>query len=307
MTTTYELYTNENGTPKAVEGKAPAIIERVEALEEKSDDCLPLAGGTMTGSIDFERGNVTGVSGTYAGVELNGNKNSPSNGATFVARAPDAQDLPNCAVMIARDGTNFHNVVLRPDGTFTKDGQTIFTSAGGTMTGTIDVSYLFAKKSTDDSELNMYGSTAENHGGRLTLYGQDSQWSNGGFSLIATNSKSGQWVQLSGEPDGMLTWGGKTVLTSDKDWTVSGGTNGWARHGSTGLTIQWGFLEVAGNTPTQVWPARSFTSTLIIKASYGWNEETGYVASGWTDGVSCWVRSSGTHTKSIFWLAIGFS
>lgn len=33
MTTTYELYTNENGTPKAVEGKAPAIIERVGALE----------------------------------------------------------------------------------------------------------------------------------------------------------------------------------------------------------------------------------------------------------------------------------
>ena len=33
MTTTYELYTNENGTPKAVEGKAPAIIERVEALD----------------------------------------------------------------------------------------------------------------------------------------------------------------------------------------------------------------------------------------------------------------------------------
>lgn len=33
MATTYELYTNENGTPKAVEGKAPAIIKRVEALE----------------------------------------------------------------------------------------------------------------------------------------------------------------------------------------------------------------------------------------------------------------------------------
>lgn len=33
MTTTYELYTNENGTPKAVEGKAPAILERVETLE----------------------------------------------------------------------------------------------------------------------------------------------------------------------------------------------------------------------------------------------------------------------------------
>ena len=38
MTTTYELYTNENGTPKAVEGKAPAIIERVEALDTDVTD-----------------------------------------------------------------------------------------------------------------------------------------------------------------------------------------------------------------------------------------------------------------------------
>ena len=149
MTTTYELYTNENGTPKAVEGKAPAIIERVENLETSvenietsvetaqatADACLPLIGGAMSGAIGFERGNVTGVSGTYAGIELNGNKNNPSNGATFVARAPDAQDLPNCAVIIARDGTNFHSVVLKPDGTLTKDGQTIFTSTGSWKSG----------------------------------------------------------------------------------------------------------------------------------------------------------------------------
>lgn len=72
MTTTYELYTNENGTPKAVEGKAPAILERVEALEgtlgngvvtsvngntgditPEQTGCLPLSGGTMTGGINF--------------------------------------------------------------------------------------------------------------------------------------------------------------------------------------------------------------------------------------------------------------
>lgn len=41
MTTTHELYTNENGTPKAVEGKAPAIIERVEALDTALADKAP--------------------------------------------------------------------------------------------------------------------------------------------------------------------------------------------------------------------------------------------------------------------------
>lgn len=80
MTTTYELYTNENGTPKAVEGKAPAIIERVEALEtsvESLEDtldndvvtsvngnkgditpeqtgCLPLGGGTLEGKVEVK-------------------------------------------------------------------------------------------------------------------------------------------------------------------------------------------------------------------------------------------------------------
>lgn len=43
MTTTYELYTNENGTPKAVEGKAPAIIERVGALETELAGKAPMS------------------------------------------------------------------------------------------------------------------------------------------------------------------------------------------------------------------------------------------------------------------------
>lgn len=53
MTTTYELYTNENGTPKAVEGKAPAILERVEALET---DVETLDGDIKT--LDEDVGNI---------------------------------------------------------------------------------------------------------------------------------------------------------------------------------------------------------------------------------------------------------
>ena len=60
MTTTYELYTNENGTHKAVEGKAPAIIERVEALE------------TSVESLEetLDKGVVTSVNGKTGVVSL---------------------------------------------------------------------------------------------------------------------------------------------------------------------------------------------------------------------------------------------
>lgn len=58
MTTTYELYTNENGTPKAVEGKAPAIIERVEALETEVTQGLA---GKAPMSHTHTIANVTGL------------------------------------------------------------------------------------------------------------------------------------------------------------------------------------------------------------------------------------------------------
>lgn len=89
MTTTYEIYTNDGGTPKAVTGNAPAIVERVENLETAVEavetsisnvetsvaDKLPLSGGTMTGTIKTTQGlalaqdttsNYTGVYGGTA-------------------------------------------------------------------------------------------------------------------------------------------------------------------------------------------------------------------------------------------------
>lgn len=87
MTTTYEIYTNDGGTPKAVTGNAPAIVERVEnletsveTLEETLDNgvvtsvngntgnitpeqtgCLPLSGGTMTGGLNMGNQQITNV------------------------------------------------------------------------------------------------------------------------------------------------------------------------------------------------------------------------------------------------------
>lgn len=73
MTTTYELYTNENGTPKAVEGKAPAIIERVEDLET---DVIALSEGLAGKANDADlqvdltaiRESITNVSSKVDGI-----------------------------------------------------------------------------------------------------------------------------------------------------------------------------------------------------------------------------------------------
>ena len=67
MTTTYELYTNENGTPKAVEGKAPAIIERVEALETDVTGLDTALAGKAPMSHTHTIANVTGLDTALAG------------------------------------------------------------------------------------------------------------------------------------------------------------------------------------------------------------------------------------------------
>ena len=45
----------------------------------------------------------------------------------------------------------------------------------------------------------------------------------------------------------------------DSSWTISKGTNGWARENSTGLTVQWGYVNRANNSGTFTFP-RTFTT-----------------------------------------------
>lgn len=45
----------------------------------------------------------------------------------------------------------------------------------------------------------------------------------------------------------------------DSSWTISKGTNGWARENSTGLTVQWGYVDRANSSGTFTFP-RTFTT-----------------------------------------------
>lgn len=93
MTTTYELYTNENGTPKAVEGKAPAIIERVGALETVLDTINEVI-DIVVGSIPWyqrdsmfttAKRSVTVPAGTQVTI----------NGKFYVTETPKTVSLPS--------------------------------------------------------------------------------------------------------------------------------------------------------------------------------------------------------------------
>lgn len=50
-----------------------------------------------------------------------------------------------------------------------------------------------------------------------------------------------------------------SALAGDSSWTISKGTNGWARENSTGLTVQWGYLNRSNTSGTFTFP-RTFTT-----------------------------------------------
>ena len=65
-----------------------------------------------------------------------------------------------------------------------------------------------------------------------------------------------------------------TVTTNSSNWSVSNGTNGWARDNSTGFTIVWGSASAGGGVWTTF--ARNFSSVLSVafapwdSGNYSW-------------------------------------
>ncbi|WP_462372928.1 gp53-like domain-containing protein [Turicimonas muris] len=101
--------------------------------------------------------------------------------------------------------------------------------------------------------------------------------------------------------------------TNTSNWSVSNGTNGWARDNSTGFTVQWGELGYPNNKSTDVYFPRSFSSTTyqvdlsFRKGSYANN--SGCLLT-WERVANNIVRISGGQQSSFTgcsWIAVGFS
>ena len=97
MTTTYELYTNENGTPKAVEGKAPAIIERVKALETELSNGFAGKADTTYVNAELAKKQAKGDYATNSALTsgLSGKANS-----SHTHTVSQIKDMPNVVLSV---------------------------------------------------------------------------------------------------------------------------------------------------------------------------------------------------------------
>ena len=96
-----------------------------------------------------------------------------------------------------------------------------------------------------------------------------------------------------------------TVTTNSSNWSVSNGTNGWARDNSTGFTIVWGKCTATIVGYTWCTFARSFSSVQNIQTSYDRPKEAGnYRSASDLNNSGCNIA---TDQYPTWYLAIGFS
>lgn len=88
-----------------------------------------------------------------------------------------------------------------------------------------------------------------------------------------------------------------SALVGDSSWTISKGTNGWARENSTGLTVQWGYVN-RSDSGTFTFP-RTFTTCYYSNVMCSSNLETFITArsntsitfntgDGYSDDIANW-------------------
>ena len=163
--------------------------------------------------------------------------------------------------------------------------------AGGTVTGALSVGGGIT------ASLNGNASSA-------TKATQDSAGQQINSTYIKNVSVNGRTITFTrGDETTFTITTQDTVTTNSSNWSVSNGTNGWARDNSTGFTIQWG---TADTKATWIGFPRSFSSVLSVVSGQWYNSH-----SGDTDNILSWNNSG--YTRSAIgafkwtWVAVGFS
>ena len=116
-----------------------------------------------------------------------------------------------------------------------------------------------------------------------------------GLHAIAT---SGNYNDLTNKPH---------IPNNTSNWSVSNGTNGWARDNSTGFTIQWGSgAYFSGGSTVYVGLPRTFGAFHSVVATLEVNGP-GYVKANPNSNSNFYLKNtSGTNSNKVFWVATGF-
>ncbi len=168
--------------------------------------------------------------------------------------------------------------------------------AGGTVTGALSVGGGIT------ASLNGNASSA-------TKATQDSAGQQINSTYIKNVSVNGRTITFTrGDGTTFTITTQDTVTTNSSNWSVSNGTNGWARDNSTGFTIQWGSGSYfSGGSSTYVTLPKTFSVFYSVVAILGGNG-TGYIRANPNSNSNFYLSSSyGTNSYKVFWVAVGFS
>lgn len=274
--------------------------------KDKNDEIyLSRSGGTMTGSIFFHPTEENMCSTDDGGVTFHGGRGY-NHGGYIKAYGKDAPNAPGAVELYASDGTNASALLAWPDGRLVWRGNTVITSAGGTLNNAICYTgNVLARKTTNDSYLVFQGGSNWDYGSYLQLNGSENSGGASDFSLASR--LNGNHVELRGTNGGSLKWLGQEIERV-VSWDNSlSSTSGHIRY-ANGLQICFGALHAStsGAQVTYSAPFLSAWARILISrtgGTSGGGTDSSFISSGnkTTTGFKMY-GSSGVYCD---WLAIG--
>lgn len=202
----------------------------VDAIGQK----LPLAGGTMTGTITKAAGNTVlakndnnkGLTYVYGGTHY-------TDGSFLLLTGGDNDEKGNFYLVSVDVETGVRHVLKgTKDGVISWDGKPIalegvcLLAAGGAMTHPFSI-----RRDVDSSSLGLYGGSSLTGGAQLVLCGADYEFADdlkGSFRLQARNSTANHILQ--GNTDGTLTLDGKDITLGYPNYAAGVALAGLENH-----------------------------------------------------------------------------
>ena len=227
------------------------------AIQNKFANYLPLAGGTMTGSIKRNGGAIQNpTSGGH--IELIGDSNGANQkgGALFLFDKANST-YPGWFILRAGAENTSSDLQGTAPGKLTWMGH--------------DVLRSYFAKANDTEAIHLFSGPDYLKGGYLKLSGKAYTDNPGGFRIGTSNGTTSH--ELKGTPDGQLTWDGKTILNDGRDAVTTPHTAGsgtsfvWYRKHASGWVEQGGF--VAANATSITFPVAFLnTDYCLLRTRY---------------------------------------
>ena len=238
------------GIPKGEKGdKGDTPTGLVKSVNSKNADesgavtisasdvgALPTSGGTMMGAL--RTSSVISKSSDDTFFDIYGGT-THGKGSQLTLFGYNHADKGMFS-LTAHDGTSQKSLVGKPDGILQWGGNDIITN-GYTNAIVIDRETAHIHKRNANGRTVVRGGTSTAADGASIYLNGTGYSSDAGCFILQARTSDGVAKNFIGNPDGTLSWDGKTLLTtSNSNWTVSNGANGYMRDNATGFTIFWG-------------------------------------------------------------------